>query len=53
MTYFDLLQFAIEASKVACKEILSVYQSDDFQTEAKGDQSPLTLADKKGHKVIS
>lgn len=44
---------AIEAAQEACKTILEVYNSDDFQAEAKGDQSPLTLADRKGHAVIA
>ena len=44
---------AIEAAQEACKAILEVYNSDDFQAEAKGDQSPLTLADRKGHAVIA
>jgi len=48
----QLLQLAIHASELACKEILEVYNSDDFQTESKGDNSPLTLADKKAHNVI-
>jgi 3'(2'), 5'-bisphosphate nucleotidase len=49
----DLLQLAITASELASKEILTVYHSGDFQAEAKGDNSPLTLADKKAHEVIS
>jgi 3'(2'), 5'-bisphosphate nucleotidase len=49
----QLLQLAIKASEAACKEILEVYNSGDFQTEAKGDNSPLTLADKKAHDVIA
>jgi len=49
----DLLQLAITASEAACKEIMEVYNSGDFQSETKGDNSPLTLADKKAHHVIS
>jgi 3'(2'), 5'-bisphosphate nucleotidase len=49
----NLLQLAITASEQACKEILEVYHSGDFQAEAKGDNSPLTLADKKAHEVIA
>lgn len=48
----NLLELAIRASEAACKEILSVYDSGDFQTESKGDNSPLTLADKKAHHAI-
>lgn len=49
----NLLEHAIEAAELACAEILTVYQSDDFQAELKGDNSPLTLADKKAHHVIA
>lgn len=49
----NLLLNAIEAAELACKEILTVYQADDFQAELKGDNSPLTLADKKAHHVIA
>jgi 3'(2'), 5'-bisphosphate nucleotidase len=48
-----LLLLAIQASEAACKEILEVYNSGDFQTESKGDNSPLTQADKKAHHVIA
>jgi 3'(2'), 5'-bisphosphate nucleotidase len=48
-----LLQTAIKAAEAACKDILEVYNSGDFQSEAKGDNSPLTLADKKAHTTIS
>jgi 3'(2'), 5'-bisphosphate nucleotidase len=41
-------QIAIEAGKA----ILDVYNSDNFNIELKGDNSPLTLADKKAHDVI-
>ncbi len=47
-----LLAIAIEAAEEGCGEILKVYESGDFQAEAKGDQSPLTLADKNAHKKI-
>lgn len=43
---------AIKAALEAGKEILNVYYSDDFQVEIKGDQSPLTLADRKAHEKI-
>jgi 3'(2'), 5'-bisphosphate nucleotidase len=49
----NLLLTAIQASDEACKVILDVYNSADFQAEAKGDNSPLTLADRKGHAVIA
>ncbi|HEU5289051.1 MAG TPA: 3'(2'),5'-bisphosphate nucleotidase CysQ [Cyclobacteriaceae bacterium] len=47
-----LLDLALQASQAASQEILSVYNSNDFQTELKGDNSPLTLADKKAHQAI-
>ncbi len=46
--YFDAIKAAIEAGN----EILEVYNSDDFQVEKKGDDSPLTLADRKAHLKI-
>ncbi len=48
----QLLQLAIHAAELACKEILDVYNSGDFEAESKSDNSPLTLADKKAHNVI-
>lgn len=47
-----LLILAIQAAQEAGGEILKVYESGDFQAEAKGDESPLTLADKKAHEKI-
>jgi len=43
---------AIRASIEAGKEILKVYNTEDFQVEKKGDDSPLTLADKNAHLKI-
>lgn len=48
-----LLILAIQAAEEGCREILHVYHSGDFKEEAKGDQSPLTLADKNAHNKIS
>lgn len=48
----NLLPIALQAAHEASKKILEVYNSNDFQTEAKGDNSPLTLADKKAHQSI-
>lgn len=48
-------QFYLEAIKAAVdagNEILKVYESDDFQVEKKGDDSPLTLADRNAHLKI-
>lgn len=47
----DLVALTIEAAVAAGKEIMEVYDSD-FAVEHKADQSPLTLADKKGHLKI-
>lgn len=52
MNLHNHLLTAIEAAEEACKVILDVYNSDDFQPEAKGDNSPLTLADRRAHGVI-
>ena len=48
-----LLELAISAATQASQEILKVYHSGDFQAEAKGDNSPLTIADKNAHRVIT
>jgi len=40
-----LLSAAIEACIKAGKEILDVYQSDDFNVQLKSDDSPLILVD--------
>jgi 3'(2'), 5'-bisphosphate nucleotidase len=49
----SLLSTAVNAAEAGAKAILEVYDSGDFQAEAKGDNSPLTLADKKAHLRIS
>jgi 3'(2'), 5'-bisphosphate nucleotidase len=48
----NLLPIALQAAQEASGKILEVYNSNNFQTEAKGDNSPLTLADKKAHQSI-
>lgn len=49
------LLIAIEAALEAGKEILKVYNdpNSDFEVERKSDNSPLTIADKKAHVIIS
>lgn len=42
----------INIAREAAKEILRVYNSDDFDVEIKGDNSPLTKADKASHNII-
>jgi len=49
----DNLAIAIQASLEAGKAILEVYSSDDFSVEIKGDDSPLTRADKNANDVIN
>lgn len=41
-----------ELAREAGARILDVYQSDDFGTETKDDDSPLTRADREAHRVI-
>jgi len=48
----DLLLTAIKASVTAGKEIMKVYESNDFHTSLKEDNSPLTQADKNAHSSI-
>ncbi len=49
--YDKLVLTAILAAKRAGEAILDVYDSD-FAVEQKDDKSPLTLADRKSHKII-
>ncbi len=48
-----LLDIAIQASISAGKEILTVYNTGNFDIQIKNDNSPLTLADKKSHDLIT
>jgi 3'(2'), 5'-bisphosphate nucleotidase len=45
----ELCSLAVQAGR----EILDVYHSGNFQTEQKADDSPLTIADKRAHAVLS
>jgi 3'(2'), 5'-bisphosphate nucleotidase len=47
-----LLLTALQASLTAGSAILQIY-SQDFSVEEKSDKSPLTLADRKSHDIIS
>lgn len=49
----DNLKIAIEASLEAGEAIMQVYGTDDFQVEIKGDNSPLTIADKRANDIIN
>lgn len=46
------LLVAINAALSAGNEILKVYNTEDFEIKIKSDNSPLTIADKKAHKII-
>lgn len=48
-----LTETAIRAALSAGKEILDVYYHDDFDIEFKADNSPLTIADKRAHDMIT
>ena len=52
MELTQLLTVAIEASIVAGEKIMEVYVQDDFGTELKADNSPLTKADLAAHDII-
>lgn len=52
MNLQDLLDIAIQASEEASHEILEVYHSENFETQLKSDNSPLTQADKRAHLCI-
>jgi 3'(2'), 5'-bisphosphate nucleotidase len=47
------IQTALKAAKEASEAILAIYHSNIWDIEYKKDNSPLTLADKKAHQVIS
>lgn len=52
MNNFNYLSTAIQAAVEAGKAVLDVYNTD-FHVDYKKDQSPLTLADKQAHDIIS
>jgi len=52
LNLLSLLTPALQAAEQASAEILTVYNSGIFETTSKGDNSPLTLADKKAHEKI-
>lgn len=51
----NILMFAVRAAIEAGAKIMSVYTDPDanFEIEKKADDSPLTIADRKAHEVIS
>jgi len=48
----DLINIAMRAAHEAGQVILDIYESGDFDVEIKGDNSPLTRADRASHEVI-
>lgn len=48
-----LTEIAIKAAIKAGKEILDVYYNSDFGVEFKSDNSPLTIADRRAHNIIT
>ncbi len=50
--YQEQLITAIEASLKAGKEILEIYEREDFEIQIKKDKSPLTYADRKSNQTI-
>lgn len=50
--YQKELEIAKEASLLAAKEILKIYNSNDFKVEYKSDKTPVTIADKLADKII-
>ena len=52
MELVKLLAVARKASAHASREILEIYESEDFGVDMKSDDSPLTKVDKKAHEVI-
>jgi len=48
----EILRIAIDASIIAGKVIMEVYEKPHFESELKEDQSPLTEADMAANKVI-
>lgn len=52
MNWSENLDKLLEITKDAGKAILEIYQKDDLGIEQKGDESPLTAADKKANDII-
>ena len=52
-TIVALNKIACQAALSAGAAILEIYRSDNFESTIKSDHSPLTLADKKAHTLIS
>lgn len=53
MKLSEELELAIKAALKAGEVIMEIYNGEDFEVEFKGDDSPLTKADKTAHKIIT
>jgi 3'(2'), 5'-bisphosphate nucleotidase len=49
----ELMLKAVETAEIASSAVMRIYNAGNFEVEAKADNSPLTLADKEAHRVIS
>lgn len=52
MDYLRELEVAKEAAVLAGHAIMKIYDTEDFGVEMKGDNSPLTKADKESNRII-
>lgn len=52
MKLSEELELAIKAALKAGEAIMEIYNGEDFEVEFKGDDSPLTKADKAAHEII-
>ena len=53
MKLSEELELAIRAALKAGVAIMEIYNGEDFEVEFKGDNSPLTKADKAAHEIIA
>lgn len=49
----EVYKTAIKAAIEGGREIIEIYNNEDFQVEAKNDDSPLTIADKRANNIIN
>ena len=52
MTFLPEIEKIVDIALLASQKVLEVYGQDDFKTEVKDDNSPLTLADKVSQETI-
>lgn len=50
--YFQFIKIFMRSAAQAGKEVLSIYNEDDYDVKLKGDNSPLTRADIASHQII-